>query len=308
MNPYAVLGVSRDASDDDVRSAYRKLAKRWHPDRAKGDEARFKEVTAANDVLGDAERRKLYDEFGPDSLRSGFDADQARAYQQAARHPFGGGGGGFPHHAAPSDFGGGDFGGGDLGGLEDLFSQIYGQSRQGPRRGQDVRAVVDLDFMDAIRGAELQLRIGDESVKVRIPPGADDGSQLTVKGKGPRGRGAGPRGDVLITTRVKPHPQLQRDGLDLTLTLPVTLDEAYNGAKVPVPTLDGPVKLEIPAHSQPGTRLRLRGKGVTRGKRRGDLYVVLELRLPDRHDATFADAARRARDLYSTPPRQGIQL
>jgi molecular chaperone DnaJ len=144
-------------------------------------------------------------------------------------------------------------------------------------------------------------------LKVRIPPGADDGSTLRIEGKGAPGAQAGPAGDLVIETRVRPHRLFRRDGLDLSLDLPVRLDEAYLGAQVEVPTLDGPVKLTIPPRSRPGARLRLRGKGVQRGDSRGDLYVQLELRWPDRDDPALSEALRRAADAYSEPLREELK-
>jgi DnaJ-class molecular chaperone len=143
---------------------------------------------------------------------------------------------------------------------------------------------------------------------VRIPPGADDGSELRVRGRGEPGPGGGPAGDLVIKTRVRPHPHFRRDGLDLRLRLPVTLDEAYNGGRVEVPTPDGPVEMKVPAHSQPGRQLRLKGKGVARDGRRGDLYVELEVRLPERADPALGEALRGAAPLYGRAVREGIRL
>jgi DnaJ-class molecular chaperone len=151
---------------------------------------------------------------------------------------------------------------------------------------------------------------GQRTVTVRIPPGADDGSRLRVPGLGQPGLRGGPPGDLYIETHLLPHAHLRKEGLDLFLELPVTLDEAYNGASVTVPTPAGPVDLKIPPRSQGGQRLRLRGRGVTRGegKPAGDLYVELEVRLPDREDAPFAEATRRSDSLYSRPVREGLTL
>ncbi len=147
----------------------------------------------------------------------------------------------------------------------------------------------------------------EDTITVRIPSGAEDGSQLTVKGRGAPGAAGGPPGDLVIQTRVRPHAHFRRDGLDLYLTLPVTVDEAYNGAQVEVPTPDGPVQMKIPASSQSGTRLRLRNKGIARKGKRGDLYVDFDVRMPDQRDARFGEAARTAADLYSRSVREGIR-
>jgi curved DNA-binding protein len=299
---YASLGVAKTASEAEIRSAYRKLARKHHPDVNPGNkdaEAHFKEISAAYDVLSDAEKRKLYDEFGHEGLRGGFDPEQARAYRtwQDRRSTTGS-----PFSEEVYDFS-------DLG---DLFGG--GGFRRRAARGEDVIAIVELDLAQAIRGTEITVRVpagdgraGDgEPVTVRIPKGAEDGSRLVVKGRGAPGPGNAPPGDLIIETRVRRHPHFRRDGLDLHLELPVTLDEAYNGAEVTVPTPDGSVKLRIPPGSQQRQELRLRAKGVTRGDRRGDLYVTLDVRLPDKDDAELAEAMRRAR--YGKPVREGISL
>jgi curved DNA-binding protein len=301
---YALLGVSKTATEDEIRSAYRKLARKHHPDVNPGNkdaEARFKEISAAYEVLVDAEKRKLYDEFGQEGLRGGFDPDQARAYRtwQDRR-----GTTGSPFSEEVFDIG-------DLGDLGDLFGR--GGFRRRPARGEDVITVVELDLATALRGTEVTVRVpghGAESepFTVRIPKGAEDGSRLVVKGRGAPGPGNAPAGDLIIETRVREHPYFTRDGLDLYLDLPVTLDEAYNGSEVEVPTPDGSVKLRVPPRSQQGHQLRLRGKGVTRGEKRGDLYVTLDVRLPDKDDKELAEAVARARDAYGKPVREGIVL
>ena len=308
---YARLGVSKSASEAEIRSAYRKLARQFHPDMNPGDkkaEENFKEVSTAYEVLSDAKKRPLYDEFGEMGLRDGFDAQKARAYQwQSQQGHQAGGEGGF-------DFGGGA-GGFDL---RDLFNSMRGG---GPgaapraRRGRDVMAAVEIDLVQALRGAEVRFQKGGtpeaphaDTVTVRIPPGADQGSRLRVTGHGEAGTGGGPPGDLVLETVIRPHPYFRRDGRDLTLRFPVTVDEAYNGATVDVPTPTGKVSLRIPENSQQGTRLRLRGKGVTRGKLTGDLYVELEVRLPEGGNSKFAEAAREAKEAYTQPLRDDIHL
>ncbi len=227
---YAVLGVPRTASDDEIRSAYRKLARKFHPDVNQGDkkaEERFKEISAANDILGDRDKRKLYDEFGEASLRSGFDAEQARNYQKWAGG-FGSGGGAYARGAGGG--GGNPFSGFQGGGgaqefeFGDIFGDLFerGARKQRSQRGRDVTASVDIDLIQAIRGSEVHLRIPgrDEPVTVRIPPGADDGSKLRVPGQGSPGASGQPPGDLLIETQVRPHPYFRRSGLDLSVTLP----------------------------------------------------------------------------------------
>jgi curved DNA-binding protein len=300
---YATLGVPRTASDDEIRTAFRKLARKYHPDVNPGDhqaEARFKEVSAAHQILSDPEKRKLYDEFGAAGLREGFDPAQARAYRQRGAEPRGGGG-------VDSTAGDGGFDYGDLGDFADLFGGMF--RRRAAARGNDLLASVELDFLEALRGTEVQLRAPDgRPVRVRIPPGAEDGARLVVRGQGGPGPEGAPPGDLIIQLSVRPHPRLRRQGLDLYLDLPVTVDEAYNGARVEIPTPDGRIELRVPPRSQPGTKLRLRGKGVTREGQRGDLYAVLEVRLPDREVPEVAEAARRLASAYSRPVREGLRL
>lgn len=303
---YDVLGVARTASDDDLRKAYRKLARKLHPDVNPGDsdaEDRFKEVSAAYEVLADPARRKAYDEFGDDALKGGFDPDKARAYKEwqsrrrAGAESFRGGGG-----AGRGPMPGADFD------LSDLFGFGRGRPR-GPVRGGDVRAVVDMDLSQAVSGGEVTLEVpGQKPVTVRVPPGADNGSTIRLAGRGAPSPSGGPAGDLLIECRVRPHPRVTRDGLDLTMRVPVTLGEAYNGASIELPTFHGPVKVTIPPGTQQGARLRLRGKGVARGKTRGDLFVEVDVRMPDRRDDALARALAEGDDAYQAPVRKELSL
>ncbi len=305
---YAILGVSRTATVEEIRRVYRRLARKHHPDRNPGDKAaeeRFKAIASAYGALSDPEKRKLYDEFGEDTLRSGFDAEKARAHQRwaQARGTGGGFGGGFGGEV-PLDFD-----------IADLFRGASGQ-RLRTARGEDVVALVELDFAQALRGAEIEVRVpvstagtaGESTHKIRIPPGADDGTELRVRGKGMPGRRGGTPGDLVIRTRVRPHSHFSREGLDLHLRLPVTLDEAYRGASIEVPTPEGEVQMKVPPRSSSGTKLRLRDKGVAREGKRGDLYVELQVQVPDREDAALVEALRDSGQLYSRPVREGIRL
>jgi len=299
---YSLLGLAKGATDKEVRTAYRQLARKFHPDVNPGDEqaeARFKELSAAYEVLNDAEKRKLYDEFGHEGLRGGFDPEQARAYQKWESRRSSSG-------AAPHE----DQYHFDMNDLRDFFGQDFArQQHRGPRAGADLRAQVDLDFVQALQGIEVSFSAPDGgTVTVRIPPGASDGSVLTVKGRGQAGEAGAPAGNLLITTRVRPHPHFTREGLDLTLTLPITFEEAYNGASVEVPTPDGRVQLKVPALSQNGGRLRLTGKGVARKDQRGDLYVELRVVAPDVKDEAFSEALSQVGRLYKKPVREGIEL
>jgi curved DNA-binding protein len=291
---YDLLGVKREASADDIRKAYRKLARKHHPDVNPGDkksEDRFKKVSAAYDVLSDTKKRASYDEFGDESLQGGFDPDKAREYKrwQGART-----------QQRASRFDGGP--------IEFDFGELFGR-RRGPARGHDLHTVVEMDLRQAIEGAEISVELPERgTVRVRIPPGADTGSVIRIAGKGAPGAQGGAPGDLVIETAVRPHPVLRRDGLDLYLMLPVTIDEAYNGATVDVPTFDGAVALKIPARSQSRAKLRLRGKGVGRKDTRGDLIVELDVRMPDRADDELAAALRAHRDAYSKPVREEVRL
>jgi DnaJ-class molecular chaperone len=292
---YEVLGVPKDAKPDAIRGAYRKLARKHHPDVNPGDkkaEERFKQIATAYEVLSDEKRRAAYDEFGEESLQGGFDADKAREYakwqhvRQQQR--------GAPFREGPIEFD---------------FAEMFGGGRRGPRRGHDLHATVEMELRDAIAGAEVSLEVPEQgAVRVRIPPGADTGSTIRVPGKGAPGVGGGPPGDLVIETVVRPHPHLRREGLDLHLVLPVTLDEAYNGASIDIPTFEGTVRLKVPPRAQSGAKLRLRGKGVARKDSRGDLIVELAVRMPDKDDPALADALRASSTAYSAPVRQELKL
>lgn len=303
QDPYSVLGVERGATDEQIRTAYRKLARELHPDVNPNDSAaeeRFKEVSSAYDILSDKKKRDLFDEFGHDGLKSGFDAGQARNYQQWAQgfgaQGFRGPGGGF---RVDMSGGGPNVEGFDLGDIfGDIFAGGAGQARM--RRGQDVLVKVQIDLDQALNGADVQVAVSGRAtpVRVRIPQGADTGSRLRVEGQGQPGAGGGPPGDLVIETVLTPHPFFRRSGLDLNLSLPVTLAEAYRGASVEVPTPSGNVKLRIPPGSQNGTKLRLKGKGVSKGCRQGDLFVILELRLPETQDSRLIESLEAAERLY----------
>jgi curved DNA-binding protein len=286
---YQDLGVARTASSDDIKKAYRKLAAALHPDRNPGDdkaETRFKAVNRAYHVLSDKRLRALYDEFGEESLKQGFSPEAARAYRRATS------GGATNGNFTADDF----FNTAGRGGLGDLMGDLFGgragARRKAPMRGADLASDVTIDFADAIHGTTVQLRHenGGEPVKVRIPPGAGDGDRVRVPGHGAPGRSGSEPGDLIITVRVRPHSYFERDGLDLRLDLPITVAEAYRGAKVTIPTPEGPVGLKLPRHAQSGQVVRLKGRGVRRKEQTGDLLVRFMIRLPD-HDSKETDHA-----------------
>jgi DnaJ-class molecular chaperone len=287
-DPYETLGVKRDATPDEIRSAYRKLAKTLHPDLNPGDakaEDRFKSVTAAYDLLSDPDKRSRFD-------RGEIDASGAERPQQRYYRDFqGAGGGAYGSSGAHEDFGE----------LSDIFGDIFGR-HEGPRtsgagfrmRGPDARYNLKIDFLEAVNGATKRVTLPDGvALDVTIPAGTEDGQVLRLKGKGGSGMGGAASGDALITIGVKPHPFFVRKGDDIELELPVSLSEAVLGARLDVPTPSGPVRMALPKGSNTGTRLRLKGKGVVRPNGvAGDEYVTLKVVLPDTPDPALEDFAR----------------
>jgi curved DNA-binding protein len=318
---YKILGVERGASQDEIRKVYRKLARKYHPDINPGNkdaEAKFKEISGAHDVLGDPEKRKLYDEFGEAGLASGFDAEKARTYrqwqEQAARTGGRAGAGGF----GAGGFGAQEF---DMGDLGDIFGDLFGRARRtkpsGPTRGHDIEAAMDIDFLDAVRGFQTGLTlqrpdgtgaVKPETIRVNFPPGAEEGKRIRVPGKGEPGFQGGPPGDLFITPRIRPHPLLTRSGRDITMDLPITVGEAVRGATVEVPTPTGPVKVKIPPTAQSGQLLRVKGKGVpAHGKSpAGDLYLRLMVQVPK--DGVARDAVERIDQAYTGDVRKDLRL
>lgn len=292
---YKVLGVSRGASADEIKRAYRKLAKQYHPDRNRGDknaETRFKEVRAAYDVLSDPEKRKLYDQFGRSDAGGGFRSGPGgqRVYTWKSS-----GGPDIPIEDLDdlfSVFSGGT-GGAGAGAHESIFDQFVGRGRPGggrrsqrsagtSMRGADVEHPVDLSFMDAIRGTTIDLNVtgtGPEAgkrISVKIPAGVIDGQRIRLRGKGQPGS---PPGDLYIVCRVRPHPYFRRDGNDILLDLPLSVTEAALGAKVEIPTLAGRTMLTVPPGTPSGARLRLKAKGVQPGpgKPAGHQYAIVRI-------------------------------
>ncbi len=290
-DPYATLGVSRTASEKDIKSAYRKLAKELHPDRNTDNPKaaeRFSDVTKAYDLLSDKDKRARFD-------RGEIDADGNPAMPFGGG--FGGGGagfdGGYRRNAGAGGFSARDFEG--LGGEEvdlgDIFEGLFGRGGGGggfggrrqapPRRGANVSYRLKVPFVDAAALKPQRIALGDGgTIDLKLPAGVEDGTQMRLKGKGQPGAG-GP-GDALVTVQIEPHPFFTREGADVRLELPITLDEAVNGAKVKAPTVDGPVMLTVAAGSGSGKVLRLKGKGFSKkGGGRGDQLVTLEIQLPD---------------------------
>jgi DnaJ-class molecular chaperone len=302
---YAVLGVPKDASEKDIKQAYRKAARKYHPDFNPDDETaeeKFKQVNEAYEVLSDPEKRKLYDQFGSEwktwQQRGGAPED---FWEQWGGVPGGGqrpgAGRTYNYTYGPGGMGGGAgdfsdffqqlFGGlggglGGRGGYEDLFGGMRG--RQQPRRGRNYEQPVEITLEEAYRGTQRVFQIDDQRIEVSIPAGAKTGTRVRVAGKGAPGVGGGPPGDLFLVINVAQHPQFERDGNDLETEVEVDLYTAVLGGEVAVPMPDGrSVMLRVPPETQNGTRFRLSGKGMpllNNPERRGDLYAVLDVDLP----------------------------
>jgi molecular chaperone DnaJ len=369
---YKILGVERGASKDDVRKAYRKLARKYHPDINPGNkeaESKFKDLSVAYDVLSDEKKRKLYDEFGEAGLAAGFDADKARSYEQWRQQSARAGGGG--QQAFDMD---------DLG---DLFGGLGGMFRQGsraaagPQRGSDIESSMEIDFLDAVRGFQTAITLErpvtceichgsgtkagtapancpqcggsgsiavaqgplqyrqtcprcagsgklpgepcsgcggsgrvtrSETIRVNIPPGADPGKQIRLRGKGEAGIRGGPAGDLFITPRIRSHPILTRSGRDLSMDLPITVGEAMRGGSIEVPTINGTISVKIPVGAQSGQQLRIKGKGVAAHGQTaaGDLYLRLMVRVPN--DELASDVIDKVDQAYREDVRKNVRL
>lgn len=292
---YAVLGVSKDVSEADLKKTYRKLARQYHPDSNPGDaksEAKFKEISEAHSVLADPELRREY--------------DQVRAMGSGARFQAGGQNGGF------EDVFGGMFGGNQRGSyqgtsFEDLLGGMFAGGNQGfrtgPTKGRDVSASTTLDFVTAINGETIKLQpAGGAPINVKIPAGVSDGQKIKLAGKGAASHDGGPAGDLVLTVSVRKHPVFERDGLNLRVEVPVTFAEATLGATIEVPTLGGePVKLRVAAGTPSGRILRVKGRGVTSSKGTGDLLAEVQVAVPAR---VTDDAAAHLRAFEAAQPQE----
>jgi DnaJ-class molecular chaperone len=300
-DPYAALGVAKDASQDEIRKAYKKIAKTSHPDLNPGDPKaaeRFKAAAAAYDLLKDPEKRGRFDRGEIDA--SGQETPDRRFYREYAEGPEA------TYHTTR--------GFEDFGDLGDVFADLFGQRARGggraegfAMRGPDRHYTLEVGFLEAARGATRRITLpGGGTLDVRIPEGLSDGQVLRLRGKGGEGLGGGPAGDALVTVAVTAHPVFAREGDDILVELPISLDEAVLGAKVEAPTIDGKVALTVPKGASSGQVLRLRGRGVKRGDRRGDQRVTLRIVAPPKIDAELEAFFRRWREDHAYDPRKGM--
>jgi DnaJ-class molecular chaperone len=306
-DPYKVLGVDKGAKQDEIKKAYRKLAKKLHPDLHPGDpgkKSEFQAVSAAYDLLGDPEKRRRFDAGEIDA--QGHERPERQFYHDYASHP-----------GAKRYEPGGDAG--EYEDMSDLFADIFGTRQRGGggathehgfhARGRDMRYHLEVDFMDAARGAKRAITMPDgKMIEVSIPAGLEDGQTLRLRGKGAAGIGQGPPGDALITVGVRPHPVFTRNGSNIEMELPITFDEAVLGAKVDVPTISGRVAVTIPKGVSSGRQLRLKGKGFPVGKAAyGDLILRLKIVLPQKIDEEMEEIAKRWRSHQSYDPRETLR-
>ncbi|CAN7486376.1 J domain-containing protein [Bradyrhizobium sp. LjRoot220] len=311
-DPYEVLGVPRGASAAAIKSAYRKLAKKHHPDNNTNDPksaARFSEINAANEIIGDEDKRKQFD-------RGEIDAEGKPRFQGfpggGPRGRAGGPGGGFETHTFRS-------GGG--GGFEDILNSMFGGAARGQRPGAgsafefdtggigldlDLSVAMTVSLEESVKGADKRVRLPTgKELNVKIPPGVAPGQQIRLKGQGETAPGH-PPGDLLITVSVAPHPFFKIDGSDLRLDLPITLYEAVLGAKVRVPTLGSAVEFPIPKNTSSGRTFRLKGKGLPKAGGTGDLFVTTRIILPDGNDAELEALMEKWRDGHPYNPRSDL--
>jgi DnaJ-class molecular chaperone len=319
-DPYEVLGVPRGASAAAIKSAYRKLAKKHHPDNNKNDPkaaARFSEINSANEIIGDEDRRKQFD-------RGEIDAEGKPRFQ-------GGFGGGDPRgRAGPGGFEtysfrtGGGAGGPGMGGgnFEDILNSMFGGAARGGRPGAgssqfefegggigldlDINVAMTVSLEEAVKGGEKRVRLPTgKELNVKIPAGVTNGQQIRLKGQGETAQGHRP-GDLLITINIATHPFFKVDGSDLRVDLPITLYEAVLGGKIRVPTLGGAVELSIPKNTSSGRTFRLKGKGLPKAGGPGDLFVTTKIILPDGNDSELEQLMQKWRDGHPYNPRSDL--
>ncbi|SHK43672.1 DnaJ domain-containing protein [Shimia gijangensis] len=304
-DPYKILGVEKTATQAEIKKAYRALAKKLHPDLHPGDSdkmAEFQAASAANDLLSDPDKRKRFDAGEIDA--SGQERQERQFYHQYANRDAG------RRYDAGPDMRGFD-------NQSDLFAELFRQRQRSGNasgqefhaRGQDLRYHLDVDFIDAAIGAKRSVTMPDgKGIEISVPPGITDGQTLRLRGKGAPGHGQGPSGDAFVSISVRPHPVFIRDGDNIEVELPITFDEAVLGAKIEVPTISGAVSMAIPKGVSSGHRLRLKGKGITKGKGQGgDQFVRIKIVLPDNIDEQLEELATRWREKARFDPREELR-
>lgn len=329
---YGVLGVKKSATPEEIRKAFRKLARKYHPDVNPGDkkaEERFKEISEANDVLSDPKKRKIYDQVG--FYSDNIDAATAEAYARGGGQGFGAGGfGGFPGggrggqqevHFDFNDFNFGQGGQQGRGSFRDIFGGIFGGgygAEPGPMPGSDLEYQVRVGFWQAIRGADMSLSIQRpdaighmkvEPLQFRIKPGTRDGQRIRLAGLGNPGMRGGPAGDLYLIVKIDQHPVFRRDGDDIHITVPIMPWEAALGARVEVPTIDGRAALRIPPGTQSGQKLRMREKGVpsaTRSGAVGDQIVEVKIVVPEVQNVEARELWQKLEKLQPEDPRKEL--
>jgi curved DNA-binding protein len=308
---YEVLGVPRGASDEEIRGAYRKLARTYHPDVNKeaGSEDRFKEVSEAYEVLRDPEKRERYDRLGA-NWKAGEDVSGAEGFGG-----FGGGQGGFG--AGQGGFGDVRVEFGDGNGFSDFFENLFGARGPGRGRGSgfegfstrggDHEATLEISLEEAARGGHRKISLGDgRDYEVNIPAGVRDGQRIRLAGEGGQGAGGGPSGDLFLRVRIKPHRHFRLEGDNLTVELAVAPWEAALGASVEVPTLDGKARVKVPAGSSSGRRLRLKGEGMPgAGRQRGDLFAIVRIVVPKKLSKREHELFEQLAETSDFDPRKG---
>lgn len=299
-NLYHVLGITKNATEAEIKSAYRKLARKYHPDVNKDNKEaadKFKEISCAYDILGNKEKRKKYDnnEIDCEGKPTGFGAGGF-----GGGNPFNGGNQSYYQYSGANPFGGGNAGGFDFSSIfgEDIFSQFGGNAGANPfggasrraRKGEDISYTMRVDFLSAASGAEKSVSIQGKTINVKIPAGTTDGQTLRLKGLGHAGYNGGANGDVLITINVDKHPYFEENNLNILLELPISMKEAVLGAKITVPTITGKVMVTIPPYSSSGEKLRLKGKGIKSKNGQGDQIITLKIVAPKSKNAELEKA------------------